>query len=231
TYTRHRELSLIGTDLISADVTHGGETSHIEYYFFLERRYPNYNALVTWQQAHDYCAWLAEISGQPFALSTEAQWEYSARSGGKPYAFGIANPRADKVDPIKFQDDLEAVAGVHKGPDHLFNRPSGIYDTNPKGLYDFIAFGKEWVNDWYARYPTPTPKRPVRNPTGPASGIEKVARASADGGWTVLDRFGLGKDYQLYDDDDDNINDKRQQSAININKAAFRCVVNAPRWK
>ncbi|MGY0612485.1 formylglycine-generating enzyme family protein, partial [Luteimonas sp. A501] len=227
--TRHRELSLIGTDLISADVTHGGETSHIEYHS-VESRYPGYNAKVTWQQAHDYCAWLADLSGQPFALPTEAQWEYSARSGGKPYAFAIANPRADKVDPIQFQKDLEAIAGEHKGQNHLSNRPSGIYGPNPAGLYDFIAFGKEWVNDWYARYPTPTPKRPLRNPTGPASGIEKVARASADGGWTVLDRFGWGKDYELYDDDDDNINDKRQSDGV-VRTVAFRCVVNAPRWK
>lgn len=33
----------------------------------------------TWNQAHDYCAWLAKETGQPYALPTEAQWEYAAR--------------------------------------------------------------------------------------------------------------------------------------------------------
>ncbi|GAA3927162.1 formylglycine-generating enzyme family protein [Luteimonas lutimaris] len=222
TYTRNRGLPLIGTELISKDIDVDGNPSHIQYYPDLERRYPSYNAKVTWQQAHDYCAWLADISTQPFALPSEAQWEYSARSGGKPYAFGIANARADKVDPNALEDQLERIAGQHKGPHYLSNRPSGVFGPNPAGLYDFIGYGDEWVNDWYAHYPTPTPKRPLHNPTGPANGTEKVARASAAGQWTVLNRLGYGKDYVIYDDG------SKQQSVTST--AAFRCVINAPRW-
>jgi len=228
TYTRNHGLPLIGTALISSTGVINGETVHSEYYD-VKRRYPGYNARVTWQQAHDYCAWLADVSGQPFALPTEAQWEYSARSGGKPYAFGIANPHANKVDPIKFENDLKAIAGEHRGPDYLFNRPSGVFGPNPAGLYDFIGYGKEWVNDWYARYPDPAAERPLHNPTGPVSGTEKVARASAAGSGTVLNRYGWGEDYEVYDDDDPDTPERASLGGPAT--AAFRCVINAPRWK
>src|SRR5699024_6847387 len=54
-------------------------------------RNPYVPAGVYWPQAHHYCQWLGKITGLPFALSTEAQWEYAARSRGQFFAFPTDN--------------------------------------------------------------------------------------------------------------------------------------------
>ena len=37
--------------------------------------------MVSWDQARQYVAWLAQMTGQPYHLLTEAEWEYAARAG------------------------------------------------------------------------------------------------------------------------------------------------------
>lgn len=51
-------------------------------YYRKPARVPNYG------EAEGYCTWLAEQTGLSFAMPTEAQWEYAARSQGQnvPYA-------------------------------------------------------------------------------------------------------------------------------------------------
>ncbi len=53
----------------------------------------------------------------------------------------------------------------------------GAFPSNPLGLYDMVDHGREWVSDWYA--PEYDVKQ-IRNPTGPASGTERVQRSSTD---------------------------------------------------
>ena len=42
---------------------------------------------ILWPEADGYCRWLAEFTGEPFALPTEAQWEYAARERGQFVAY------------------------------------------------------------------------------------------------------------------------------------------------
>ena len=55
----------------------------------------NYAVSVTWQRAVEYCEWLSKISGEPYCLPTEAQWEYAARNRGKNIYYATDNGRID----------------------------------------------------------------------------------------------------------------------------------------
>jgi len=53
---------------------------------------------VSWQDAHDYAAWLSSVTGFRYRLATEAEWEYAARGGGAAlYPQGEALAQTDAV--------------------------------------------------------------------------------------------------------------------------------------
>jgi sulfatase modifying factor 1 len=147
-------------------------------------RAADHPAGVPWQMAKDYCEWLGKQSGAPVDLPTEAQWEYAARSGGKPVIFGTNNgkyeadhnlPSADTVEQ-KYTPDTAVSQYVY---------PVGKYPPNALGLYDIGVDGRDWVNDWFA--PDYYEHSPAKNPTGPANGTMKVIRgAEGDNSETAM---------------------------------------------
>lgn len=119
---------------------------------------------VTWNQAKEYCEWLADVSGLPFDLPTEAQWEFAARSRGLNVGFATDTGELDLG---------RNYAGANS-PWHT--DPPGTYPPNPLGLYDMTGNAAEWVKDWYQwNY---YEHSPGVNPQGPITGEEKIMRGS-----------------------------------------------------
>lgn len=124
--------------------------------FGIKYRAPNKPAGVSWYGAKAYCQWLGKLTGQPFDLATEAQWEYAARSGGQKLLFATDNGKYEEGHnyPIDNQIKIRLVA-----PD------IGSYPPNPAGLYGMLDYSsQEWVQDWYD--PNYYKHSPVLNPQG-----------------------------------------------------------------
>ncbi|HSU05593.1 MAG TPA: SUMF1/EgtB/PvdO family nonheme iron enzyme [Acetobacteraceae bacterium] len=100
-------------------------------------------ANLSWEDAAQYLRWLEKITGKPYRLLTEAEWEYAARAGtATRYAWG------EEVRPGRA--DCEGC-----GPTHDRARPAdlGSFPPNAWGLYDMEGNIAEWVDDcWHSSY-------------------------------------------------------------------------------
>lgn len=98
---------------------------------------------VSWTDAKQYAGWLAEITGKPYRLPTEAEWEYAARGGtqtkywwGDQFQAGAANCKNCTDIPVAEQ------------PIKV-----GSLKPNPFGLYDMGGGVDQWVEDcWHRNY-------------------------------------------------------------------------------
>ncbi len=137
--------------------------------WFEKDRHPDTPAGITWKQAKNYCTWLATLTGRPFDLPTEAQWEYVARSRGYFIVWPTSDGTLtwDKNVPSTELFDTLAHGSLH---------PIGIFPKNPLGLYDLAHNGLEWMNDWYSEtyYGDVSV---AKDPQGPKTGTQKVLRS------------------------------------------------------
>ena len=115
---------------------------------------------VTWYGAKAYADW---VGG---SLPTEAQWEYACRAGTTTtYSFG-----GDAAGLGDYAWYLENSVSI-KGPS-----PVGTKKPNPWGLYDMHGNVWEWCSDWYGSDYYSEPSASGTDPTGPASGSDRVLR-------------------------------------------------------
>jgi formylglycine-generating enzyme required for sulfatase activity len=94
---------------------------------------------VTWDDAQRYAAWLSKMTGKPYRLLTEAEWEYAARGGTQ-----TAYPWGDDITLNGTQ--MAHCDGCGKVSLNL-PVPVGWYDPNQFGLYDMVGDVAEWVED------------------------------------------------------------------------------------
>ena len=139
-------------------------------------RVPDAPAHVDWHEAERYCAWLGEVTGLPFSLPTEAQWEYAARNRGK---FVVAPTddgtiRIENRKGINIATELDTEEYAKKTGSTLKWRsplPRDFRPPNPLGIYDMAGNGWEWMKDWYD--PEYYSQSPVKDPQGPEQPVFK----------------------------------------------------------
>ena len=144
-----------------------------------ETYFANSPAIISWTEADRYCAWLKQESGIPFALPTEAQWEYAARNRGQ--YVGVAtddgtfrmNKVTGKGENYATEEDRREAAEPLGIQPFLIHFPVDKYPPTPLGLYNMAENGPEWVIDWYD--PNYYKSSPVKNPQGPEKPVEKLA--------------------------------------------------------
>ncbi|MEO2016467.1 MAG: formylglycine-generating enzyme family protein, partial [Fuerstiella sp.] len=104
-------------------------------------------------------------AGHVYRLPTEAEWEYSCRAGTTTkYSFGNS-----VLGDYAWYDDA--------GDDENTTHPVGGKKPNAWGLYDMHGNVWEWCQDWQGDYPSGS----VTDPTGAASGSDRVIRGGSFG--------------------------------------------------
>ena len=112
-------------------------------------------ACVDWNDSKAYVTWLSRLTGKPYRLLTEAEWEYAARAGrAGRFTWDDAPQRACEEANVFDQSAARTRpdASIPAAPcDDGFPElaPVGRRAPNPFGLYDMIGNVWEWVEDCY----------------------------------------------------------------------------------
>ncbi len=112
----------------------------------------------------------SRIPGLEFRLPTEAEWEYACRAGTEtPFSFGDIVT----TDQVNYNYDGDfPYNGTESGEYREETVDVRSLPANAWGLYEMHGNCSEWCSDWYGEYPT----REAVDPTGPASGEDRVLR-------------------------------------------------------
>jgi formylglycine-generating enzyme required for sulfatase activity len=132
---------------------------------------------VSWHDAMAYCAWLARVTGKPYRLPSEAEWEKGARgTDGRVYPWGS-------------QWDAARCNGRESTPGDT--TPVGAYPdgASPYGALDMAGNVWEWTSSAYEAYPY-DPADGREDPEA-EDGLRRVVRGGSFGNlpWRVRCAF------------------------------------------
>ncbi|NMG18769.1 caspase, EACC1-associated type [Brasilonema bromeliae] len=104
---------------------------------------------VSWDNAIEFCARLANKTGKPYRLPSEAEWEYACRAGTTtPFHFG----ETITTDLANYNGNYIYASGP-KGEYRGQTTEVGKFPSNAFGLYDMHGNIWEWCQDaWYESY-------------------------------------------------------------------------------
>ncbi|GHU22901.1 hypothetical protein FACS1894172_07710 [Spirochaetia bacterium] len=118
-----------------------------------------------------------------YRLPTEAEWEYACR-GGTTTPFSTGNNIT--TDQANYNGNYPYKGNV-KGIYRQTTTPVGSFAANSWGLHDMHGNVWEWCWDWYGDYSTAS----QTDPTGAASGSDRVLRGGGWGGFAQSLRSAL----------------------------------------
>jgi len=118
---------------------------------------------VTWTDCQEFVRRLDSLTGRPFRLPTEAEWEYAARGGAKSKKHRFAG--GDEPDSVGWTNHCSG----------NWTHPVARKRPNELGLYDMTGNVNEWCEDWYAPYNLGT----MPNPCVRDSSEGRIARGAS----------------------------------------------------
>jgi formylglycine-generating enzyme required for sulfatase activity len=98
---------------------------------------------LSWKDAQQFVAWLAQTTHRRFRLPSEAEWEYAARGGTQTrYWWGE-----------ELQRGMVNCKGCNEVYDSARPAKAGSFKPNPFGLYDMGGGVDQWMADcWHKNY-------------------------------------------------------------------------------
>jgi formylglycine-generating enzyme required for sulfatase activity len=129
---------------------------------------------VSWDDAQSYVAWLSRVTGRPYRLLTEAEYEYAARAGTQ-----TAYPWGDEIGKNNANCDGCGTQWDRKQP-----APVASFAANQFGLYDMVGNVWEWVEDCFHPHYDGAPADGSAWPADNCS--HRVVRGGA---WGAVPRF------------------------------------------
>jgi formylglycine-generating enzyme required for sulfatase activity len=158
---------------------------------------------VSWNDAAAYCAAVTAReqaagrlqAGWVYRLPTEAEREYACRAGTTtPFHYGneLRSGMANFDGNYEYPPCGGATYYCYNPAGISLGRTTavGSYAPNAWGLYDMHGNVWEWCRDWYGAYPEGS----VTDPTGPASGSNRVFRGAV---WATY-AYGCRSAYRDY---------------------------------
>ncbi len=134
---------------------------------------------IAWVDAQAFCEWLSRKEGKVYCLPTEAEWEYACRAGTT-----TARVSGDDAESLVKMGNVGDASVKKKFPTwetikgddgFAFSAPVGRFEANAWGLYDMHGNVAEWCADWAGAYDT----RAKKDPRGPGSGTQRIARGGS----------------------------------------------------
>jgi formylglycine-generating enzyme required for sulfatase activity len=160
---------------------------------------------VSWEDAQEYCVWLAKITGRAFRLPTEAEWEYACRAGEKGAYFWGNNPASGRGllngADTSLQRRYRSWVVFPFDDASVYTAPVGSFRANQFGLFDMHGNVWEWCEDAYS--PDFYATAPLEDPVNRVSSTTYTVRGGSwlwyPGACRSATRMAYAPDYAMND--------------------------------